>query len=202
MQQNELAKLLDISPAMVSRLKKQGMPTDSLERAERWRKRHLEPGRIKGSRFDPKKTAKPPAPKPAPAPAAWAGALVAEIESAGALLDSALREGDDAWAGLMFEELRDLLRQAPPETAPLLTLRVWRRLTAWFIDPACEAFQAPDADSLLTPVQFGMRWHGWPEYPLMNEHTLDAACDWRDVAVNGWPECPDDDDLDAAAAEA
>ena len=47
MQQKELAILLDISPAMVSRLAKRGMPTDTLERAERWRRRHLEPGRVK-----------------------------------------------------------------------------------------------------------------------------------------------------------
>ena len=51
MQQKELASLLDISPAMVSRLAKQGMPTDTLERATRWRKRHLEPGRVKGSKM-------------------------------------------------------------------------------------------------------------------------------------------------------
>ena len=51
MQQKELASLLDISPAMVSRLAKRGMPTDTLERATRWRKRHLEPGRVKGSRM-------------------------------------------------------------------------------------------------------------------------------------------------------
>lgn len=47
MNQNELAELLGISPTMVSKLKKRGMPTDSLERAQRWRKRHLEPGRVK-----------------------------------------------------------------------------------------------------------------------------------------------------------
>ncbi len=57
MQQKELSKLLGLSPAMVSRLAKRGMPTDSLERAERWRRRHLEPGRVKGARFDPKQTA-------------------------------------------------------------------------------------------------------------------------------------------------
>ena len=51
MQQKELASLLNISPAMVSRLAKRGMPTDSLERAERWRRRHLEPGRVKGTRL-------------------------------------------------------------------------------------------------------------------------------------------------------
>ena len=62
MQQNELATLLDISPAMVSRLAKRGMPTDTLERAERWRRRHLEPGRVKGARLD-----QPSGPKPTPA---------------------------------------------------------------------------------------------------------------------------------------
>lgn len=56
MQQKELAKLLDISPAMVCRLAKKGMPTDTLERAQRWRKRHIEPGRMKGIRHDPNRT--------------------------------------------------------------------------------------------------------------------------------------------------
>ena len=64
MKQYELAQQLGITPGMVSRLVKKGMPTDSLERAQRWRKRHLEPGRIKGARFV--LNAKP-AVKPAPA---------------------------------------------------------------------------------------------------------------------------------------
>ena len=63
MQQKELATLLNISPAMVSRLAKRGMPTDTLERAERWRRRHLEPGRVKGARID-----QPGGPRPTPAP--------------------------------------------------------------------------------------------------------------------------------------
>lgn len=49
MNQKELAEALNISPAMVSKLAKRGMPVDSLERAQRWRKRHLEPGRVKAS---------------------------------------------------------------------------------------------------------------------------------------------------------
>lgn len=52
MMKKELAALLGISGAMVSKLSKRGMPTDSLERAQRWRKRHLDPGRVKGTRFD------------------------------------------------------------------------------------------------------------------------------------------------------
>ena len=52
MTQSELAQQLGISASMLSRLKKRGMPTDSLERAQRWRKRHLETSRIKGVRRD------------------------------------------------------------------------------------------------------------------------------------------------------
>jgi phage terminase Nu1 subunit (DNA packaging protein) len=47
MLKKELAEALGISGAMVSKLSKRGMPTDSVERAMRWRRRHLEPGRIK-----------------------------------------------------------------------------------------------------------------------------------------------------------
>jgi hypothetical protein len=37
---------------MVSRLEKKGMPTDSVEKAQRWRRRHLEWTRTKGVRMD------------------------------------------------------------------------------------------------------------------------------------------------------
>lgn len=39
---------------MVSRLAKRGMPVDCVDRAKRWRRRHIETGRMKGVRFDPK----------------------------------------------------------------------------------------------------------------------------------------------------
>jgi hypothetical protein len=57
MTRQDLARQLGISASMVSRLAKRGMPTDSLERAEKWRRRHLEPGRIKGMRADTMSTA-------------------------------------------------------------------------------------------------------------------------------------------------
>lgn len=53
MTKQELAQALGISSSMVSRLSKRGMPVDSVDRAKRWRRRHLEPGRTKGVRFDP-----------------------------------------------------------------------------------------------------------------------------------------------------
>lgn len=55
MLKRELAQALGISPAMVTKLVKRGMPADSLERAQRWRRRHLEPSRVKGVRFEPKR---------------------------------------------------------------------------------------------------------------------------------------------------
>ena len=69
MNQKELAQALGISPGMVSRLVRRGMPADDLQRAQRWRKRHLEPGRVKGARFDPTASSAVQTPAPAPAPA-------------------------------------------------------------------------------------------------------------------------------------
>ena len=203
MQQKELAALLGISPAMVSRLAKRSMPTDTLERAQRWRKRHLEPGRIKGSRFDPTQTTTPTAPKPAApdtAAAAVPAELLAEVEAAGVELDNALNEGDQAWAGVMLQQVRDLMRLTPDDAKPRLSLRVWLALVGWFIHPGCAIHKTHDKAALLNPVEFGMRWHGWDDYPLLNEHTLDQARDWNDYSIKGWPEYPDDDKLDELSA--
>ena len=52
MKKKDLAYALGISAPMVSKLSAKGMPTDSLEAALAWRRRNLEPGRVKGVRFD------------------------------------------------------------------------------------------------------------------------------------------------------
>jgi phage terminase Nu1 subunit (DNA packaging protein) len=52
MTQKELAEALGITQAAVSKLARRGMPTDSVERASRWRRRHLQTGRMKGIRRD------------------------------------------------------------------------------------------------------------------------------------------------------
>lgn len=41
----DLARLLGVTPAVVCRLKKRGMPTDSLAAATAWRQAHLDPAR-------------------------------------------------------------------------------------------------------------------------------------------------------------
>lgn len=205
MQQKELAKLLGISPAMVSRLAKRNMPTDSLERAQRWRKRHLEPGRVKGSRFDPTQATKPAAPMPATpdtAAAAVPGVSVADVEAAGAELEHAIVWNDQEWSGLMTQQLRGLLRQLPDDARPCLTLRVWLALLEWLISPECEVFDSPNKSEILTPGQFAYRRHKsffandlmtTEHISCLGAHALSEACDWNDVSINGWPDDPEKD---------
>ena len=50
--QSDLARMLGIAKSAVSSQVRRGMPTTSLEEAQDWRRSHLDPGRIKGSRFD------------------------------------------------------------------------------------------------------------------------------------------------------
>jgi len=57
MTRTELAAALGISVSMVSRLVKRGMPDDSIDRAQRWRKKHLQIGRVKGIKHGTDNTA-------------------------------------------------------------------------------------------------------------------------------------------------
>ena len=59
METKELAKLLGISHQMANRLKKRGMPTDSLEAAMEWRKRNLDVTQTKSWRIDGNSGMKP-----------------------------------------------------------------------------------------------------------------------------------------------
>lgn len=89
MKKTELAKLLNISGSMVSRLARKGMPTDSLDRAQRWRRRHLETGRMKGIRYDPSRPRGQAPPQPdgtgaegePPAPVVSFEEIISEIAS-------------------------------------------------------------------------------------------------------------------------
>jgi len=65
----ELAKALGVSRATISKDEKRGMPIDDVTRARRWRKKHLQPGRMKGVRRDTVPDAENFAPSPAAATA-------------------------------------------------------------------------------------------------------------------------------------
>lgn len=116
MTKKELAALLGISGAMVTRLAKRGMPTDSLERAQRWRRRHLEPGRVKGVRYDrnfkPSPQAQSMRTAPAIAPLILAAGLlnVADVAlSAGGCIDALVPALRAALAAVPAHERDDLL---------------------------------------------------------------------------------------------
>ena len=221
MNQKELAALLGISGAMVSRLKKQGMPIDDPDRARRWRKRHLEPGRIKGSRFDPNlpKAAPTPTPTRQPARAAppaqpsrpaaalpgeLAAEAVASVEAAAVELDQALASDDQAWAAAMVPQVRQALRHltqcTDPDdqaTEPRLSLRVWLALCDYALT-FDDAAKGGNPAALLTTSQFAQHHRPGHTYQLKNHHILEFAADWNDYAANGWPSYPDDDEADKA----
>ena len=57
MLRKDIAAELGISPSMVTRLAKRGMPTSDANSARRWRDRHLDPARVKGLRMQPQRPA-------------------------------------------------------------------------------------------------------------------------------------------------
>lgn len=187
MQQKELAVLLDISPAMVSRLAKRGMPTDSLERAERWRRRHLEPGRVKGRRFEPGRIAEPTPVKPASPPQPVPQLSDADVEAVADLVNGALTRGDDDLAAARLLQLRELLPDTAPGASPRLPVRVWLSLLSYMLHAEAAIRNAPDMAELLTPEEVGTRFfppgNAWPGHVVVFE-----ACDFERYSVNGWPD--------------
>ena len=212
MQQKQLAQLLDISPAMVSRLAKRGMPVDTLERAERWRKRHLEPGRVKGSRFGTSKTTprKPPSPK-SPAldisdvdDVATAGArldsvvssnnsTLNDVEHMGRLLDAALLQGNAYAVAVRTHQLRGLLADMATDASPRLSVRVWVALLDYILHKNAKIKTHQGMGEVLTPAEcgaiFGPAWP-WPGHVVVYQ-----ACDFYHNSLNGWPDGLDDDDV-------
>jgi len=160
------------------------MPIDTVERAQKWRKRHLEAGRVKGTRFDPS-----PA-KPVSLPRAVLCIPVADIEALGVLLDGAETSGNAYSVAIHVFQVRNLLRKTPAGASPRLTLRVWLKLLDYMLAKDAEIRCAPDLGALLTPDEFGQRvcLAGWAANTV-----LDEACDFDDISINGWPDYPDDE---------
>ena len=111
MLKKDLALALNISPAMVTRLSQRGMPTDTVERAQRWRKRHLEPGRLKPNK------ASGPTPAPPSGAGDWEdvkGAYVRAFEAAGA---------DTTRLRSFFDDLMNLGSKIAPKVLQATTLQ-------------------------------------------------------------------------------
>lgn len=187
MKQYELAGLLGITPAMVSKLAKRGMPTDSVERASRWRKRHLEPGRVKGSKYGTE--AKPEAPEARPHP----GAAVPLLLEAVAALDVALTADHE---GQLLDGLvsvvREQLRAMPDAMVPALPLRVWLCLVDWMLADDAPVHMEVDQGRALKPLEFAALVNPDPAWCL-SWLWLDEARDVRGLSTAGLPD-PDTDD--------
>lgn len=127
MLKKELAEALGISAAMVSKLAKRGMPADSVERAQRWRRRHLEPGRVKGVRYERERT-RPTVPDPVQLVEALGLAALKDFKTHGPALRVALqavpedradevRLPESVWTALYGPEFMQAMkaeRQADP----------------------------------------------------------------------------------------
>ena len=185
MLKKELAALLNISPAMVSRLAKRGMPTDNLERAQRWRKRHLEPGRVKGSRYDPNVTDTGQTLPPGTAGAGGAASL-ARAERHASATGEALAGGDVIEAAAMLDKMRALLRRLPGDARPRMPLLVWLALVDWVLIDDAHVRQAPDQAAVLDSAEFCARVRPDTSPGLAN-HWLELACDWKGFSVAGLP---------------
>lgn len=194
MMQKDLAHALGITPGMVSRLAKRGMPVDSLERAQRWRKRHLEPSRIKGARFDPKAPAQQPSP-PAPAagaPDPWA-ALAHTIQRLAGDADAALLQSDP----LDLEPLREALRYWPPELPlPPMSVRAWVALTDHAMATDSPARYCDNPGRLVTCAELQALVIPDGVYSRCGRHWLVVACDSAETVAAAWAsqQAPDDDE--------
>lgn len=106
----QIAAHLGITPGRVSQLKHEGLPTDSIEAAERWYRANVDPVRSIGNRLS----------RGAPIPK-WPDNRQAAVQRDGAAaLDRAARLGDAAHHalaagafGVMEPELRAALRAVP-----------------------------------------------------------------------------------------
>lgn len=207
MLQRELAEALDISPAMVSKLAKRGMPTDSLERAQRWRKRHLEPGRVKAFKAPTgRATQQTPPPQPSghavtlaghspmgqpcnwldmAAPQTVTAWTVEAVAAACAHLLQNAPSPDDAAYPLAF--LRDLLRRTDPhEVRFRLPLCVWLHLVEGWVHPeAIQLLKQNPGGELLDAATLGRLVN--PERPFPPLELIDAAADVEGISVIGWP---------------
>ncbi|WP_374258318.1 hypothetical protein [Aquabacterium sp.] len=186
MKQYELAEQLGITPAMVSKLAKRGMPTDSVERASRWRKRHLEPGRVKGSKYGTE--AKPEAPAARPLPGAAAPLLLDAV----AALDAALTAGHEEQLDGLVMEVREQLRAVPDAMVPALPLRVWLCLVDWMLADDAPVHMESDQGRALKPLEFAALVNPDPDWRL-SWLWLDEARDVRGLSITGLPD-PDPDD--------
>ena len=195
MTKKELARLLGVSASIVSRHAKAGMPTDTIERAQKWRKRHLEPARVKGARFNASPSAQPPSPAATASPQKSRAGDSAQpsiesinsIEALARMANAALTNAPAPSAAAIVAELRAALRGLTSFDVNLrMSMRVWLALVSWWMHPEAEERQTTDLEPVLTPNEFCARVSA-PGLGRIGVVWLDVACDWDGYSITGWP---------------
>jgi len=187
--QTALADALGLARSRITALKKEGMPTHSIDAAHAWRKVRQNIARRKPL---PRSSAQrlPPATLARPARAGPCLA-VSDVEALADLADAALKRDNLDMAEKTVRQLRGLLKNLPVDASPHLTLRVWVELVIYLLHDAAEIRHAADVGALLSPAEFGARLglDGWPASVVLFE-----ACDFDNISINGYPEFSDDED--------
>lgn len=192
MNRKELAALLGVTPGMVTRYAQRGMPTDSVERAQRWRKRHLEPSRRKENRFDPTAPAVRPPPPAPPQPDAsmqelhhWQRTAAQAVQALADVLVW-LTPQDDTHAPTVTN-LRACLHTAPAGFQPRMALAALLALVDYVLGDNNPARYTTDQLDLLDPDEFAM---------LAGGHS--TGTEWLRLAASDppddWDEWSDNDD--------
>lgn len=149
----------------------------------RWRKRHLEPGMVKGQRMGTKKVPQ--------AQCHSGGVTVPSVEALALEVGELIAEfPGEIESGEQIRHLRGLLRLMPKGSNPRLPLRVWLHLVDYCLHEDATIRRNPYGDMLMDEFDFALL-HG---VDILRGEWLSIACDWHGHAVNGWPEGWDDQD--------
>lgn len=117
-----LAELLGIAKSAVTAQAARGMPTDSVEAAQEWRRRNIDPGRKKGNRLDahyqPRQPVRPvqPAPQPVAPEPDWFALAALSLDLAALVLDGGQS------IDVLIPSLRAALHWVPEHERPALPL--------------------------------------------------------------------------------
>jgi hypothetical protein len=175
----DIAAGLGISAAMVTKLKKRGMPVSSVEAADRWRKKHLQFARTKGTRAGSGST-DARQPSRAAAGGGYVSTSPVDLTSAAALarVRSLALLARDALAGNSFEVVAPILRQAlqavPAHARQHVTmpLEVWDKLTEAV--PGGGAGPTPGANDFSDEFM-GVFWYQVALGPALSDQSIASA---------------------------
>ena len=141
-----LAELLGIAKSAVTAQAARGMPTHDLAAAQEWRRRNIDPARVKGNRLDahyqPRQPVRPvqPVPQPAPPEPDWFALAALSLDLAELVLDSGQS------IDVLIPSLRAALHWVPEHERPALPLPL--TVINVLVKHVSDALPSPDTNPL------------------------------------------------------